>query len=173
MAGKKQERKAQPIKKIEEEKNALKVSELAQEYFKRQIVGNWKHPDILRRRIEKDINPNIGYLNVEDVRLFVLMKIIAHNGCIVDNNVIRWTRCIFNYGIKHHMLETNPTTAFEIADTGGKEKSCERWLSKEKLVKFFQAVQITKGFFRQNELTIKLLLALCCKKMELGGLSFI
>ena len=57
VAGEKQERKAEAIKKIEEQKNALKVSDLAHEYFERQILGNWKHPDILRRRIDKDINP--------------------------------------------------------------------------------------------------------------------
>jgi hypothetical protein len=59
----------------------------------------------------------------------------------VANDVLRWTRRIFNYGIKRHMLESNPTTAFEIADAGGKEKSRERWLSREELIKFFQAMR--------------------------------
>ncbi len=96
------------------------MSELAQEYFERQILGNWKHPDILRRRIEKDINPNIGHIKVEDVRPRhideMLQKIIARNAPTVANDVLRWTRRIFNYGIKRHMLESNPTTAFEIAE---------------------------------------------------------
>ncbi len=173
VAGEKQERKAQAIKKIEEEKNALKVSDLAQEYFERQILGRWKHPDILRRRIEKDIAPNIGHLKVEDVRPrdidAMIQKIVARGARTVANDVLRWTRRIFDYGIKRHMLETNPATAFEIADAGGKEKSRERWLTREELIKFFQAMQITKGFSRQNELTMKLLLALCCRKMELCG----
>lgn len=173
VAGEKQERKAEAIKKIEEEKNALHVSELAAEYFEKQILPNWKHPDILRRRIEKDINPNIGHLKIEDVRprhiIDMLQKINARNAPTVANDVLRWTRRIFNYGIKFQMIETNPTTAFEIADAGGKEKSRERWLTQEELTKFFQAMQITKGFSRQNELTMKLLLALCCRKMELCG----
>lgn len=171
VAGEKQERKAEALKKIEEAKNALKVSELAREYFERQILGSWKHPDILRRRIDKDINPSIGHLKIEDVRPRhiddMLQKIIARNAPTVANDVLRWTRRIFNYGIKRHMLESNPTTAFEIADAGGKEKSRERWLSREELIKFFQAMCVTKGFSRQNELTMKLLLALCCRKMEL------
>lgn len=173
VAGEKQERKAEAIKKIEEEKNALHVSQLAAEYFEKQILPNWKHPDILRRRIEKDINPNIGHLKIEDVRprhiIDMLQKINARNAPTVANDVLRWTRRIFNYGIKLQMIETNPTTAFEIADAGGKEKSRERWLTQEELTKFFQAMQITKGFSRQNELTMKLILALCCRKMELCG----
>lgn len=173
VAGEKQERKAEAIKKIEEEKNALHVSELAAEYFEKQILPNWKHPDILRRRIEKDINPNIGHLKIEDVRprhiIDMLQKINARNAPTIANDVLRWTRRIFNYGIKLQMIETNPTTAFEIGDAGGKEKSRERWLTQEELTKFFQAMQITKGFSRQNELTMKLILALCCRKMELCG----
>lgn len=173
VAGEKQERKAEAIKKIEEEKNALHVSQLAAEYFEKQILPNWKHPDILRRRIEKDINPNIGHLKIEDVRprhiIDMLQKINARNAPTIANDVLRWTRRIFNYGIKLQMIETNPTTAFEIGDAGGKEKSRERWLTQEELTKFFQAMQITKGFSRQNELTMKLILALCCRKMELCG----
>jgi hypothetical protein len=46
----------------------MRVSELAAEYFERQILPRWKHPDILRRRIDKDINPCIGSMKVEDVK---------------------------------------------------------------------------------------------------------
>ena len=65
VAGETQARKADALEKIEQEKNALRVSELAAEYFERQILGRWKHPDILRRCIDKDINPNIGHLRVQ------------------------------------------------------------------------------------------------------------
>ncbi|STV21904.1 integrase [Klebsiella pneumoniae subsp. ozaenae] len=167
------ERKAEALEKMEQEKNALRVSELAAEYFERQIMGRWKHPDILRRRIDKDINPNIGNLKVEDVRPRhiddMLQKIVARGAPTIANDVLRWTRRIFDYGIKRHMLEINPTGAFEVADAGGQEKSRERWLTREELVKFFQAMRMAKGFSRENELTMKLILVLCCRKMELCG----
>ncbi|EOV0287487.1 tyrosine-type recombinase/integrase [Salmonella enterica] len=173
VAGEKQERKADALKKMEEEKNALRVSELAAEYFERQILNRWKHPDILRRRIDKDINPSIGHLRIEDVKPRdiddMLQKIVQRGAPTVANDVLRWARRIFDYGIKRHMLENNPTTAFEIADAGGQEQSRERWLSREELMKFFQAMQMAKGFSRQNELTMKLLLVFCCRKMELCG----
>ncbi|TQI77956.1 integrase [Serratia fonticola] len=173
VAGEKQERKANALEKIEQEKNALRVSELASEYFERQILGRWKHPDILRRRIDKDINPNIGHLKVEDVRPRhiddMLQKIVARGAPTIANDVLRWTRRIFDYGIKRHMLEINPTGAFEISDAGGQEKSRERWLTREELMQFFQAMRMAKGFSRENELTMKLILTLCCRKMELCG----
>ncbi|CNI48200.1 phage integrase family site specific recombinase [Yersinia frederiksenii] len=173
VAGEKQERKAEALKKMEDEKHALRVSELAAEYFERQILNRWKHPDILRRRIDKDINPAIGRLRIEDVKPRhiddMLQKIVQRGAPTVANDVLRWTRRIFNYGIRRHMLETNPTGAFEIDDAGGQEKSRERWLSREELVRFLQAMPMTKGFSRQNELTMKLLLVFCCRKMELCG----
>ncbi len=69
VAMEKQERKAEALAKIEAEKNTIKVSDLATEYFERQILPRWKHPDILRRRIDKDINPRIGDMNIEEVML--------------------------------------------------------------------------------------------------------
>lgn len=173
VAGEKQERKAEALRKMEDEKHALRVSELAAEYFERQILNRWKHPDILRRRIDKDINPAIGRLRIEEVKPRhiddMLQKIVQRGAPTVANDVLRWTRRIFDYGIRRHMLETNPTGAFEIDDAGGQEKSRERWLSREELVRFLQAMPMTKGFSRQNELTMKLLLVFCCRKMELCG----
>ena len=173
VAGEKQERKAEALKKMETKKHALRVSQLATEYFERQILNRWKHPDILRRRIDKDINPAIGHLSIEDVRPHhiddMLQKIVQRGAPTVANDVLRWARRIFDYGIKRHMLTTNPTSAFDISDAGGQEQSRERWLSREELMKFFQAMPMTKGFSRQNELTMKLLLVFCCRKMELCG----
>ncbi|EIY6649392.1 tyrosine-type recombinase/integrase [Salmonella enterica] len=173
VAGEKQERKAKALRKMEDEKHALCVSELAAEYFERQILNRWKHPDILRRRIDKDINPAIGLLRIEEVKPRhiddMLQKIVQRGAPTVANDVLRWTRRIFDYGIRRHMLETNPTGAFEIDDAGGQEKSRERWLSREELERFLQAMPMTKGFSRQNELTMKLLLVFCCRKMELCG----
>ena len=56
------------LEKMEEEKHTLRVSELAAEYFERQILDRWKHPDILRRLIDKDINLNIGHFRIEEVK---------------------------------------------------------------------------------------------------------
>ncbi|AHE73633.1 integrase [Enterobacter ludwigii] len=173
VAGEKQTRKAEALARMEEEKNALRVSELAAEYFQRQILPHWKHPDIFRRRIDKDINPHIGSMKVEDVKPrhidAMLQSIVARGAPSVANDVLRWTQRIFNHAIKLHALEVNPAAAFEIADAGGQEKSRERWLTRDELIRFFHAMRMAKGFSRENELTMKLILCLCCRKMELCG----
>jgi hypothetical protein len=84
------------------------VKELAAEYFNSQILPRWKHPDILRRRIDKDINPHIDNLKVEDVKPrhidAMLQNIVARGAPTVANDVLRWTKRIFDYAIKRHAL---------------------------------------------------------------------
>lgn len=171
VAGEKQERKAEAVKKMEAEKNAKKFHQLAAEYFESQILGRWKHPDILRRRIDKDINPNIGSMKVEDVKprhIDDMLKGIVKRGApTIATDVLRWTRRIFDYGIKREYLEVNPCSAFEVSDAGGKEVSRDRWLTRDELIRLFQGMRNAKGFSRQNEITFKLLLTLCVRKMEL------
>lgn len=93
VAGEKQEQKAEALAKIEHEKHALKVSALAAEYFERQILPRWKHPDILRRRIDKDINPSIGHMKVEDVKTRhiddMLKSIVDRGAPTIATDVLR------------------------------------------------------------------------------------
>ena len=65
VAGEKQERKTEALAKIEAARNCVTVAKLADEFFERMVLGKWKHPSIVRSRIEKDIKPNIGKLALE------------------------------------------------------------------------------------------------------------
>jgi Arm DNA-binding domain len=94
-----QERKRVAVAEIEDEKNALTVGQLADEYFQRMILGHWKHPNIVRSRIERDIKPNIGKLAVKEVkptavsRIFSRKNLEAHNknGQPVTDNAVNTT----------------------------------------------------------------------------------
>lgn len=171
VAGEKQTRKADGLAKIEADKLALNVAQLADEYYERMIANRWKHPNIVRSRIDKDIKPNIGKLKVEDVRPMhidaLLQSVVERGAPTVANDVLRWVRRMFDYAVKRHMIETNPASAFDLSDAGGKEKSRDRALSESELIQFFSAMRVAKGFSRQNELTVKLLLLLAVRKMEL------
>lgn len=171
VAGEKQQRKGEASAKIEAEKNAYTVAQLADEYFERMIAGRWKHPNIVRARIEKDIKPAIGNLKVEDVKPRhiddILKTVIKRGAPSISNDVLRWLKRIFNYAVKRHAIEYNPAAAFDPGDAGGKEKSRERWLSSMELVKLFAAMREANGFSVENGLSIKLLLLLAVRKSEL------
>jgi integrase len=173
VAGEKQVRKREAVAKIEADKLAMNVGQLADEYFARTILGRWKHPNIVRARIEKDIKPNIGRLAVADVKpahVDAMLKAIVKRGApTIANDVLRWTRRIFDFGIKRHMIQYNPAAAFDLSDAGGKEDARERALNRDELVKLFEAMRIAKGFTIENHHTVRLLLMLAVRKSELTG----
>lgn len=169
MAGEKQERKAAALAKIEEEKNAITMLVLANEYYERQILGRWKHPDIVRRRIDKDIGPMPGHMKVEDIKPRhiddMLQAIVKRGAPSIANDTLRWVRRMFDYGIKRHIIGINQASAFDLNYAGGKEEARDRTLSRDELVKLFAAMKLAKGFSVENDLSIRLLL--CVRKMEL------
>lgn len=171
VAGEKQQRIRDGEAKIKADRNRVTVSQLADEYFQRQVLGKWKHPNIVRSRIERDIKPAIGSLNLEDVRaadIDAMLQVIVRRGApTTANDVLRWTRRMFNYAIKREMVRSNPALAFDISDAGGKEEARKRILSRDELIKIFVAMRQAKGFSFENQLTIRLLLMLAVRKQEL------
>ena len=171
VAGEKQERKQAALVKLEAVRCAITVAQVADDYFERMILGRWKHPNIVRSRIERDIKPHIGELAVDAVKPLhvdaMLQAIVRRGAPTIANDVLRWTRRIFDYAIKRHLVKNNPVAAFDLADAGGKEVARERALSQDELVRLFEAMRNAKGFTYENALTVKLLLLLAVRKQEL------
>lgn len=171
VAAEKQERKAEATGKIEAKKNAFTTGQLADEYFTKNILGRWKHPNIVRSRIERDIKPNIGKIPVDEVKPMHISKMLEsineRGAPTVANDVLRWTKRMFDYAIKRHIVQFNPASAFDQSDAGGKEEARTRALSRDELISLFEAMRKTKGFSSINTLTIKLLLMLGVRKGEL------
>lgn len=172
-AGEKRERKAVAIAKIEAIQHVRTVGQLADEYLTRMADGRLKHPEIVRSRIEKDIRPALGKLPVGEVKPMhidaVLQAIVDRGAPTMANDALRLLVRLFDYGIKRHYLETNPASAFDAGDAGGKEKRRERALSLDEIATLFAAMKNAKGFTPQNDLTIRLLLLLGVRKMELSA----
>lgn len=171
VASEKQERKRGVTAKAEADKNAVTVGQLADEYFERIILGRWKHPNIVRSRIERDIKPSIGHLPIEAVRPphidAMIQGIVKRGAPTTANDVLRWARRMFDYAIKRQMMPGNPAAAFSQEDAGGREEARERWLTRDELVQLFEAMRNAKGFSVENFLSVKLLLLLAVRKQEL------
>ena len=172
VAGEKQERKREAIDKIEAEKAAWTVNQLCDQFYERVILPKWKHADIVRRRIENDIKPKLGKMKAENVKPRdiddMLQAIVKRGAPTVANDVLRWTKRIFNFAIKRHIVENNPASALDPSDAGGKEESRERWLTREEIIKLFEAMRDMLGCFSvENMYAIRLLLLLAVRKEEL------
>jgi len=171
VAAEKQERKADALSKIEAKKNALTAGKLADKYFNDRILGHWKHPNIIRSKIEKDIKPYIGQMPVDLVKpnhIDTIIKAVVERGApTVANDVLRILKHMFDYAIKRQLILHNPASAFDTSDAGGKEKSRDRALSFEEISILFEAMRKAPSFSQVNLITIRLLLMLGVRKNEL------
>jgi integrase len=171
VAGEKKQRKADALTKIATDKSIISVAKLADDYFAAQILGKWKHPNIVRSRIEKDIKPNMGKLALRDVRPThideMLKTIVARGAPTTANDVLRWVKRMFNYAMKRGLVLTNPAMAFDQGDAGGYEVARDRWLTRAELVTLFDAMRKAPGLAHQNVIAVKLLLLLAVRKGEL------
>ena len=51
------------------------------------VLGKWKHPNIVRSRMEKNIKPNFGMLALEDVEpchIDAMLQTVVKRGALVD-----------------------------------------------------------------------------------------
>ena len=171
VAHEKRERKAAAVARIDAERNALTLGMLADRYLAERIIGRWKHPNIVRSRIERDIKPAIGSLALADVRpshIDALLKGIVGRGApTMATDVLRWLKRMFDYAVKREWVATNPAAAFDPSDAGGTEKARDRWLTRDELVRLFEVMRTATGWTCENGLTVKLLLMLAVRKSEL------
>jgi integrase len=83
------------------------------------------------------------------------------------NKLREHTLRVFGYATAQHLIPYNPAQWLDVSYAGGKQESRERNLSREELTALFADMAATKGFGRDNYLTVKLLLILCVRKSEL------
>lgn len=153
-------------------KMAGTLAELCEQFLDREIRPRYKHPDRIESLFQRDVLPVIGRIPPLDVRPGdvdrVLRRISGDERPTVANDALRLLRALFRYGKKRGVLDANPAADFELSDAGGSESKRERRLSRDEITKLFRAMRKAgAGFGRDNELAVKLLLALGVRKMEL------
>ncbi|EKY6697640.1 site-specific integrase [Salmonella enterica] len=177
VASEKQKLKAETLAEITRKEDVVTLSAVALEFWESRIKPRWKTPEPVRGLIVGKINPVIGHLPVEEVNqrhIEKLLRQLVDNGTpTVANSVLRLLRRILRHARKMQLRTDNPAMELDISDAGGREKIRKRWLSKEELIVFFRAMRKARGFSRENELALRLLLVLCCRKMELCGAPWV
>ncbi len=153
-------------------KQASNVSQLAELWLDNAIRRRHQHPEVTERVLRRDIIPALGKKDVSAVTTAeitrLLAKINASGRPTISNDALRYLKAMFAYGEVLGMVERNPADRIKIAHAGGKEKARDRALSQAEITKLFKAIRDEGlGFGRDNEIAVKLLLVLACRKMEL------
>jgi len=90
------------------------VSELIDDFFKRNVDGKVKDAIAIRQRIENYIVPAIRKMKVDAVLPIHISKML--DGIIkpsAANKVLSLSKRIFNHTIKRHAITHNPASAFD------------------------------------------------------------
>jgi len=148
--------------------------ELCEEWYRSEITGRGlKHPEVPRRHLDKYLLPKLGRTAAVDVTPADIARVIDEvkgRAPTAANDLLRFTRRIFAFGVRRRMLASNPAADFSPRlDGGGIERPRNRALSLDELARLFEKIRETPSFCPENGLALKLLLALCVRKGELLG----
>jgi len=153
------------------EKCAQTVSELVDEFLKRNVDGKNKTAKAQRQRIEKYLIPAIGKMKIDAVEPMhistMLIDIVDAGAPTTANDILTYSKQIFNYAIKRQLIKNNPAFAFDTSDAGGPELARTRYLNPHELKQLFNAMRDSEKFTRHHCLCTKLILLLGCRKSEL------
>lgn len=96
-----------------------------------------------------------------------LLARVAKRAPTAANDLLRFMRRVFRFGVRPHLLANNPVADFAQQDAGGQERKRRRALNRSELEQLFKTLHESPSFGGQNYLAIKLLLALGVRKGEL------
>jgi integrase len=153
----------------ERQRGAFKT--LCEDWYRSEIQGRrLKYPDVPKRYLDKYLLPKLGRYPACEVtagdvaHLLDELKVRAPTSA---NDLLRFTRRIFAFGVRRGLVMSNPVADFSPRlDGGGTEKPRSRALSTDELARLCEKIRET-SFGESNLLTIRLLLALCARKTEL------
>jgi len=148
--------------------------ELCEEWYQSQIAARGlKHPEVPRRHLDKYLLPKLGRTAAVDVTPADIARAIDDlkgRAPTAANDLLRFTRRIFSFGVRRRMVPSNPAADFSPRlDGGGTERPRSRALNLGELAQLFEKIREAPSFGADNGLALKLLLALCVRKGELLG----
>jgi integrase len=147
--------------------------DLAEDWYSTEIdPRRLKHPKVPRRYLDKYLLPAFGERVPAEITAADAARLLAQvrkSAPTAANDLLRFMRRVFRFGVRRHVLASNPVADFDQSDAGGPERARKRALSVEELGRLFKALRDSPSFGGANLLAVKLLLALGVRKGELLG----
>src|SRR5262249_35913397 len=111
--------------------------ELAEDWFTTEIEGrHLKHPHVPRRHLDNYLLPEFGDRAPTDITpadaAHLLGKVSKH-APTAANDLLRFMRRVFRFGVRRRLLQSNPVADFDQSDAGGPERKRRRALSRAEL----------------------------------------
>jgi hypothetical protein len=147
--------------------------DLAEDWYSTEIdQRRLKHPKVPRRYLDKYLLPEFGERVPAEITPADAARLLAQVGKSAPtaaNDLLRFMRRVFRFGVRRHVVTSNPVADFDQSDAGGPERARKRALTVEELGQLFKALRESPSFGGANLLAVRLLLALGVRKGELLG----
>lgn len=159
---------------LAEERRKGSFKALCEDWYRAEVQARrLKHPAVPRRHLDLYLLPKFGRFAASDITpadIARLLDELKGRAPTAANDLLRFTRRIFAFGVRRRYVLSNPAADFSPRlDAGGIERPRSRALSFDELAQLFEKIRATPNFGEDNLLAIKLLLALCVRKGELLG----
>lgn len=159
---------------LAEERQKGSFKALCEDWYRAEVQARGlKHPAVPRRYLDRYLLPKFGRLPAGDITpsdIARLLDELKGRAPTAANDLLRFTRRIFAFGVRRRFVLSNPAADFSPRlDAGGTERPRSRALTFDELTRLFEAIRGAPNFGVDNLLAIKLLLALCVRKGELLG----
>jgi len=145
--------------------------QLAEDWYDSEVIGQVKHPEIPRRHLDKYMLPALGSTPASEVAaddITRMLSKIRSRHPAAANDLLRYTKRVFDFGIRRHSIRHNPAASLTPRrDGGGIERARDRALSEGELRTLLDKIDKSASFGEPNSLAVKLLLCLCVRKNEL------
>jgi integrase len=146
--------------------------DLAEDWYSTEIDQRLRHPEVPRRHLDKYLLPAFAQRVPAEITAADAARLLAQvrkSAPTAANDLLRFMRRVFRFGVRRHVLMSNPVADFDQSDAGGPERARKRALTVEELARLFEALRESPSFGGLNLLAVKLLLALGIRKGELLG----
>ncbi len=151
---------------------------LCEDWYRTEVQARGlKYPAVPRRYLDRYLLPKLGRLPASEITpsdIARLLDELKERAPTAANDLLRFTRRIFAFGVRRRFVLSNPAADFSPRlDAGGIERPRSRALSFDELAQLFEKIRETPNFGEDNLLAIRLLLALCVRKGELLGARWV
>lgn len=144
---------------------------LAEQWYEAEIVGHVVHPSVARRHLDKYLLPALRHDKADEVTTADVLRVVGKikkDKPTAANDLLRYARRIFDFGVRRRMLTMNPAAGLSPKrDGGGTERPRQRSLRRDELSAILKAADTSPSFGQINSLAVKLLLALLVRKGQL------
>jgi len=147
------------------------VAQLAEVFYQDRIVAHRKHPEDVRRTLDKDILPAIGKMPLRSVTALavrsVVRGVVERGAKVHAGKVLAHCKQLFKFGVSMGAMENNPAASLDAITVGAEDNRRDRTLTEGEVRKFWHALDDYRRLSLVTKVGLRVLLLTGLRSGEL------